>query len=144
MNAWILVANASRAAIYSSENVRMKDMVLVKEFEHPESREKGSDLVSDRPGHYQVGTSARSAYEKSDPKEIEASNFALELAQELQVGHNEHAYEQLIVVASPQFYGMLNGHMKFNCAEFVHIPKDYTKLKLQGLQEKVVEFTFGA
>jgi protein required for attachment to host cells len=45
---WILVANASQAKLYANTGPK-KGLKLVKDLKHPESREKASDLVSDRP-----------------------------------------------------------------------------------------------
>ena len=48
---WILVANASAAHLYANHGPK-KGLKKLKEFEHTASRDKGSDLASDRPGHY--------------------------------------------------------------------------------------------
>lgn len=137
MTAWILVANASEAHLYSSKNLRNKDLNLVKEIFHPESREKGIDLTSDRPGHYQTNHKTRSAYEKSHPKKDEAEAFARQLAELLKNSHNEHNFEQLVLIASPKFYGLLNKNIDFTLDNFTHIAKDYTKLTVKDLGEQL-------
>ena len=133
MNTWILVANASEAYLYSSENLRSNELELIEEFSHPESREKGLELTSDRPGHYQTNHNARSAYEKSHPKEDEAKLFAQQLSGRLKAGHNQHDYQQLILVMAPHFYGLVNKHLNVTVDNFTHIGKDYTKLTAQEL-----------
>lgn len=143
MSAWILVANASEAYLYGSDNIRTKDIQLLKELTHPESREKGRDLISDRPGHYQTDHMTRSAYEKSDPKEVEAEVFARNLATELKVGLDSHNYEQLVIIASPHFYGLINKHIGFSLDKFTHIPKDYTKLTERELLVQIKKQLFG-
>lgn len=127
MNTWILVASASEAYLYSSEDVYAGALQLVEKLKHPESREKGLELTSDRPGHYQTDHGARSAYEKSHPKEEATEVFAIQLARLLKDGNYNHDYEQLIVIMAPHFYGLLNKHMDFKVDKFIHIPKDYTK-----------------
>ena len=143
MKTWIMVANASEAYLYSSDNLRTKDIKLIKELLHPESREKGSDLVTDRPGHYQGSRMARGAYEKNPIHAIEAEVFAKELSEVLRNGLNQNKYEHLLVIAAPQFYGLINKHLDFVPAEFNHIPKDYTKLKAHDLLEQVRKSVFG-
>ena len=54
---WILVANASQATIYSRLN-HGNQLDVVKELRHDESRQKGSDLASDRSGSYQSQATA--------------------------------------------------------------------------------------
>ena len=58
---WILVANAAQAKLYANQGPN-KGVKLVSEYAHPESREKGSDLVSDRPGHYQGHGNGRGSF----------------------------------------------------------------------------------
>lgn len=137
MDTWILVANASEAYLYKSANLYTGDLQFVEELKHPESREKGINLTSDRPGHYQTDHKTRSAYEKSHPKEDEAESFARELAALLKTGHNNHDYEQLILVAAPHFYGLLNKYINFTIDKCTHINKDYTKLTEKELLTKL-------
>lgn len=132
---WILVANASEARLFSN-NGPGKGLSLIKSFEHPESRVKGVDLVSDRPGHYQSAGNGHGAYvQTSDPKENEADRFARELIGELDNGRTSNSCKKIALVSSPAFLGTLNGHMNSNLEKMVSctIEKDYTKEKEQDL-----------
>ncbi len=127
---WILVANASTATVYSNEGPN-KGLTRVKTLAHAESREKGSDLASDRPGHSQSHGNGHGAFVAAkSPKEVEAQRFALELARELNQGRTNHAYERLLLVASPHFMGLLNQQLDAHVRKLVavSIEKDYTKL----------------
>ena len=138
MKTWILVANASEACLYDSENLRTQALNLLKKFDHPESREKRLDLTADRAGHYSTNHKARGRFEdKSDPKKVEADNFARELAEALGAGNNNHDFDQLVLVTSSPFYGKLNKHIDFTLDNLNHIDKDYTKLKAEELLEKL-------
>jgi protein required for attachment to host cells len=139
MSTWMLVANASKADLYSFDNLCDDNLQLIKTFSHPESREKGSDLISDRPGHYQTDHSARSAYEKNDPKEIEAEKFAIELCKGLELDRTQNDYEKLIIVSSPRFYGLIQKHLSKHVPEVTHIPKDYTKCTIEELTKHIHE-----
>jgi protein required for attachment to host cells len=126
---WILVANASTARIYSNNGPK-KGLKLVKELNHPESRQKSSDLVSDRPGYMQgFGNGHGSRQPATTPKEIEVDKFALEIAKELDHGRTTNDFERLIVVASNPFIGTLNGHLSNHVRGMVSdsMEKDYTK-----------------
>lgn len=130
---WVLVANASEAKLYAAPFLG-KELSLIEEFSHPESRNKGSDLTSDKVGHYQSNSGVGSAHgafvEPTDPKQFEAVRFAHELANRLEKGRTSNLYAKLVVIAPPQFHGLLkkecNGHIQNLVMHYVD--KDYTKL----------------
>ena len=144
MPTWLLVGNASRARLFETQ-ARPKTLTLLKEYLHPPSREKGEDLASDRPGHFQAeaqgmeGTTHGAFNEPTSPKEFEHERFAIELAKELNEGRNQNKYSNLIVVASPHFHGLLNQHMNSHVAKMVstHLNKDYTDLDEAALIERL-------
>lgn len=135
MPTWLLVGNASRARLYETQ-ARPKTLTLLKEYLHPPSREKGDDLASDRPGHYQTevtgmeGTTHGAFNEPVSPKEFEHTRFAMELAKELNAGRTQNNFNNLMIVASPHFHGLLNQHMNTHVSKMVstHLNKDYTEL----------------
>jgi len=138
---WVLVTNGSQARLFETE-YQPNNLHLLKEFSHPDSREKGKDLASDRAGHYQgeiTGASHGAFIESIDPKSYEIERFAVSLANELDVGRNANSYNSLIIVSSPHFHGLLNKHMNQHVASLVdkHIEKDYTALKEAELLDKI-------
>jgi hypothetical protein len=142
MSALILVANASEACLYTCKNLRTQPLSLVDELIHPESRQKGVDLISDRPGHYAVGSKARSAYEKSNPKEVEAERFICELASKFHDMVGAKKPDKAIVVMPAHLYGLFGKHFHGGAAELVHICKDYTKCKEDELLEHIRQHIF--
>jgi len=139
MTICILVTNASEAHVYETKNIRSKDLNKIKTLVHPESREKGLDLVSDRPGHYQTNHSARSSYEKNNPKETQAEYFAIQLCDELNLNRMHNTYEKLILIAPPKFYGRMQKHLDKHVTELIHIPKDYTKCKADEIAQHIYD-----
>jgi protein required for attachment to host cells len=128
-NTWILVANSSTANIYVNSGPN-KGLQLIKEFSHPESREKASELASDRPGHNQGhGGGHGSFVPATDPKHNEAEHFAKLLAHELEQGRATNNFSRLILVASPPFIGLLNSELEEHVRNLVTetIEKDYTR-----------------
>jgi protein required for attachment to host cells len=126
---WILVANASTARIYSNSGPK-KGLKLVKELNHPESRQKASELVSDRAGHMQsVGNGHGSRQPATDPKQSEADRFALEIANELEHGRTGNSYERLVMVVSSPFIGTINSRLTDHVRNKVSdtVEKDYTR-----------------
>jgi protein required for attachment to host cells len=126
---WILVANASAAYLYANYGPK-KGLQKLKEFRHEASREKGQDLVSDRPGHNKSHGNGCGAYvPATDPKQHEARNFACRLARELEQGRITNSYQRLILVVSAPFIGLVNGNLGRNVRNLVSdtLEKDYTK-----------------
>ena len=72
---------------------------MIKQFSHPESRDKGLDLASDRAGHFN-GESSKAVHgsfnEATLPKHYEVARFAKILSDELDVARNENKYKNLI------------------------------------------------
>lgn len=142
-NTWILVANGSEARLFESE-FRPKSLTLLQEIKHPESREKGAELASDKSGHYQGdaangGSTQGSFSEPTDPKEYEMERFAAELVKELEAGRTANSYQHLIVASSPKFHGLLNKHMNGHISKLIekHINKDFTSLKEKELLSRL-------
>jgi len=126
---WILVSNASAGRIFKNTGPN-KGLEIVREFKHPQSREKNSDLVSDRPGHNPgAGNGHGSFVPATTPKEHEADVFALELARELDAGRVENRYSRLVLVASPAFMGQLKGRLNDSVRGLISdsLEKDYTR-----------------
>ena len=136
---WILVANASLAKLYANMGPN-KGLTLVKEMIHPESRQKNSDLVTDRAGSMPgVGNGSGSKIPQTTPKEHEAKVFAQEIAQELYRGRANNAFARAIVCAPPAFMGMLNGVLDSPTAQLItdRFEKDYTKTSEPVLRERL-------
>jgi protein required for attachment to host cells len=140
-NNWVLVANASEARLFSAEKIG-DTMHCLKEFSHPESREKGSNLASDRPGHNQSkGAGHGSMVEQTNPKDYEAERFAGELAEELEKGRTTNAFRHLILVATPRFYGLLNTRLSDQAKAMIkgNIQKDFTDCHERDLPARLKE-----
>jgi protein required for attachment to host cells len=148
---WILVCDASRARLLL-ERRRGRDISLVESFEHADSRAHVRDLMADAQGRKPVGPvpAARVAGQggahgrpgaepDTDAKEVEAQKFARELAEVLDKGRSDHAYERLIIAAPPRFLGMLRGALDAQVAKLVEttIDKDFAGFDLPELIERL-------
>jgi protein required for attachment to host cells len=127
---WILVANASLAFLYESRG-RAAGIKLIRTFEHPSSRAKGADLISDRPGHATTSGRGdrRTAMEpNTNPRRHEQERFAHELARELDVAHAKRRYDKLVLTASAAFLGMVKSQLPKDVERsIIHSQnKDYT------------------
>ena len=76
----VVTANSNACRIYRY-NKHPAQLTLLSEINHPDSKLKTGDLISDRPGHYQAGgTAGRGAYSPHmEAKEVEIDNFSEKL-----------------------------------------------------------------
>lgn len=138
---WVLVANASRARLFSADPSRKdKEWKLVSELQHPESRAAGHELLADRPGTArQSGMGGAGLAPHNDPKEVEAKKFAHELSKTLSKAVDEHAFEKIVLVAPPHFLGLLRAELEHKVEKRVGAShgKDYHELNVRELAERI-------
>jgi len=132
----VLVGNASEAKLFESQNIG-RELNLLEQFSHPESRDKREDLKTDKAGHYQSqnGLGHGSFIEPTEPKDNEMEKFARELAHILDSGRTGNKFERLIVIMPPHVHGMLKKEFNDHVRNMVihHIEKDYTKMEVPEL-----------
>ena len=140
---WLLIADASRARIYSLHKACLfqaadhsKKFELIGEYTHQDSRKKSGELTSDKMGTFSSGTVA----EASSPKFNAAKQFAHELLTHLEQGRIEKNFRDLIIIAPPNFMGLLHKHMPHEIQKLVSqtIEKDYTQENEHELLQKLL------
>ena len=140
---WLLVCDASRAHLL--EEKEENQFSHLESFEHAESRAKVRDLMADQNGRKPDGKVGGSSGHRpgaapdTDPKEVEAQKFARELAQRLEKGLDDHAYDALILAAPPHFLGLLRGELGDQVSKRVEasIDKDYVSLETRELGKRI-------
>lgn len=138
---WILVANASKARIFTVNKPkflsRKEHLKAVHELIHPSSRKKDTEITSDKLGRYKEG----SFVEPTDPKKYEAESFAREIVSILEAGRVANHYDELILVVPAQFRGMMNKHLHVPLEQTIIkiIEKDYTKDSDKDLEEHLIK-----
>ncbi len=140
---WILISDASRARLFAITG-KGRPWTLVQELNHPESRLKGLDLVSDTPGRIPQSKGVRSRpgmAPTTEPKEVEAEHFADQLATVLEDGHGRNAYARLVLVAPPHFLGLLRKGVSVQVGKLITttIGKDFTQLKEHELPARLAD-----
>ena len=126
MTAWVLVADSSRATLFSADKA-MSPLKQISSFSHPESRAKTQDLISDRHGSY--GAPMRFMDDAVEPKRQEAMNFAKEITEHLKDARHKGLFDRLYIAASPSFLGLLRSKIDSSTAHMVagEISKDLTQ-----------------
>jgi protein required for attachment to host cells len=141
MKQYILVANAARARVFAVSD-GAKAWALEKEFDHPSSRAKRSDLLTDAAGRVRqsFGHGSRPAMAPdTDPKEVEALDFAHELAEHLESGLSHNRFDRVTLVAPPHFLGLLRQTVSEQVRKRINaaFDKDYTTLPARDLPEHI-------
>ena len=153
---WILVCDASRAHFYR-EDAKGRYTPL-ESLDHVDSRARRQDLMADAPGRKPNGNPGGvsggggpgangggtymgrpGAAPDTDPKEVEAQKFARELAGRLEQALNQHDYDALVLVAPPQFLGLLKSTVSTQVAKHVvdTVDKDLSWLEAPQLKERL-------
>ena len=135
---WVLVCNASRGRLFRDGGDGR--LVELGRYDHPDARAHVRDLVTDDQGRKPVGgtvatrpaaTGRPGVEPDTDPKWVEAEKFARELAAALERGLYDHAYDGVVLVAPPQFLGLLRDTVTGQVAKRLEasIGKDYTGIE---------------
>lgn len=130
---WIILANGNMYRIYNYEESH-RELTLLKEMQHPESKEKISDLMTDKPGHYKTREGSRGSFSPhSDPHENEIDAFLQTLAKEIETGRVTNQYNDIILIAPSHINGMLSKHINKHTKVSGQILKDYTNFTQKEL-----------
>ncbi len=137
MKNWIMIADAARASIFVP-HVIGKELETVREFSHPQSRARNSDLLTDRSSQVQHARSAQFApamTAPTEPKMLEAGEFARILAQELKHASDRHEFDRFALVAPPHFLGLLREALDDEVTGklVASVPADLTRIERHQL-----------
>lgn len=149
MNAtWIVSANASRARFFSQMNPTepleeindmVNDGVRLRMLDTTESDKRGPTAATSSV-HNVGGETPNKLYEPpQSPKKHEAELFARDIADYLLKSYQQGRFEQLSLVVSPQFLGMLRKLLDPQLGSVVklEIDKDYTQSSPDQLLEQI-------
>jgi protein required for attachment to host cells len=144
---WIVVANAARARLCEFDP-RDASLSELADFTHPASRQKGSDLATDRPGRAQKGEAGlRTSFEPhTELHHKERQQFAHQLAQHLDLAVADGRCPKIALVASNPFLGELKAQLGGPAAKAVvaTAATDLTHCALPELAQRVRALLEGA
>lgn len=117
---WVIAAESSRARVFSAEN-RVSPLHEIEDFAHVEGRSRDQDLVSDKSGRGFDGTlEGRHGMEKqADAKHHEAVSFAKRIAERCELARAKGEFEQLVLIAAPEFLGILRQQLSTHTLRLV-------------------------
>jgi protein required for attachment to host cells len=136
---WILIANATRAGCYRRDDA--SSLTPLHTFEHAESRSKGIELQSDRPGREDTKAGiASSPYQpRIGPKRKERDRFARELAHFVNEAVAGQRCEAWLLVAPNPFASSIRSHLTPEASRRLAgcIGKDLTALEGRQLSDRI-------
>lgn len=135
MKALIVVADAARARLFKTEE-KITDISELDELGHPESRLRDRELGSGTP--VQSANQKGSLQPRTFPKDYEEQTFAKELGKHIKSLHNDLHFEELILIASPRFLGMLRNELDSTLDKLVS--KSINKELLQADVDSIIEY----
>ena len=128
---WILIADGTQARVLE-HNGPGKGLQAVDDLMFEQTPLKASEIMADRPGRsFSSVGHGRSAIEpSSDPVAVRERRFVENVAEELERKRQQHAFDQLIVVAAPTALGDLRPAFSKGLRDSIvaELPKDLTKL----------------
>jgi protein required for attachment to host cells len=111
MPTWILVADNSRARIFTAEKAA-GPITEISTLTFPEGRLHEGDLTTDKPGRGQApGAGAHGVNGGDGAKQENAERFASLLCEDLEAARNQGRFSKLYVVAAPALLGLLRKHL---------------------------------
>ena len=141
MQTYIVVADASRARLFTREGKRLVEQ---DELLHPEGRLHEGDLITDREAdvHESTATATRSTHDPDKAKKREAEMFAKRLADRLYHERVENKLGKLILVAPPYFLGLLRDKLDQPTNRLVthSLDKDFARSRVEEIAAAVAEW----
>lgn len=136
MNALIVVADAVRARIFRTKK-GLKNLEEQEDVVHMESRRRNQELNTDSAGR--TGDQHSTSDPQTSAKEHEEHSFARQLGRHLKELYNNDKFEELILIASPRFLGMLREELSapVNKLETRSFAKELTHLNPGELAEYI-------
>lgn len=109
---WIVVADNSRARIFTTEN-SSTPLQEIEDMTHTEGRMHDREITQDLPGKIKNpgGVSGHAFEQPTDPKKYEAGQFAHRIVHYLQEAHNANRMSRLLIIAEPSMLGLLRKTM---------------------------------
>ena len=137
MSTWIIVADSARARIFSMDDVR-SPLQEITDMLHPASRLREQNIGTDKPGRTFDSRHAKEG--DVNIKKQEAINFSKEIAAYLDLECNKHQFEKLVLIAPPEFLGLLRKDLSNPTKQRItrEIGKDLTQRDATHIRQEVM------
>ncbi len=125
MTTWLLVADSSRGRIFQAKSPS-GELNEITTLAHPEGRLHEQELTSDLPGRTfdRHGLGRHVMEDRMSAKEQDTLKFAVRIAEYLDGMRTEGKFERLIIVAPPDFLGVLSAKLSDPLRKLVSMRMD--------------------
>lgn len=141
---WVVVADKCQANIYHM--LKYPKLEKINRLEHLESGLHNQDLISSKPGHngQRAGVAGYSYQPETEPKQLEASKFATELAHYLSTAEQKGEFHRLYIFADPSFLGFLRPHISKGTQKTIvaEVPKELTSHDITSIEKHISSLQF--
>jgi protein required for attachment to host cells len=136
---WIVVASKARARIFSNGTIKSMPLTELYDLVDPESRLHRRDTMTDRPGrsHDRFGGGRHAVEQRNSIKWHGSKRFATRICAHLEQGYRRHEFQQLVLIASGEFLGLLRREMSPELKLCIQreIPKNVSTLPVHLVPE---------
>ncbi len=126
MNTWVVVADATRARFFATDNAR-GPLRELETMVHPEGRMHIQDLTSDLPGRASdgMGQGGRHGLDGGNGlRQHETQSFARSIATRLSAARRDGALHQLLIASAPALLGAVRAALDPDTARCVVFESD--------------------
>jgi protein required for attachment to host cells len=122
---WILGAERGRAVIFKSLWPNLEEWEEVCALLNSEGSARPDEVLTDRPGRFAGPGSVRQSGEpQTDLPHRAAKDFAVRIADKLELGRTRNEFGRLILVAPPMMLGAIREHISAPLAKTVVLEVD--------------------
>lgn len=135
---WVVVADESNARLFSSDKIRV-ELNEIEALINPNARLYKRELDAAPPGRsFDSGGPGRHAIEpRNNTREERARRFARDVADQLEAGLRNGRYQRLIMIAPPDFLGLLRRQLPDDVLSRVEL--DLTKDLVREKSEVILK-----
>jgi protein required for attachment to host cells len=134
---WIVVAESSRARIYSVES-RTSPLKEIDDIVNMSSLQDMSANGQDQEGNGQGGRHALEP--RIEPKKLETVHFAHDVSERLETARRVGDYNDLVIISSPGFLGMLKQNL--GTVTQKHISQTINKNLIHKSEAEIRDYVF--
>lgn len=142
MPTWILVADNSRARIFTAEKAA-GPLTEVSSMTFPEGRLHEGDLITDKGGRSQTpGAGAHAVNGEDAHKQENADRFANLICDDLETARKEGRFRKLYIIASPSLLGLLRKHQSSSLRQMIagELDKNLTTQAPETIRKQLPDF----
>lgn len=133
---WVVVADASRARILGNTEDRYQ-LSELEDFLNPDGRLHERELTSDLPGRRRGASGTHAVEEGSTKKVASANGLADQIADYLDKGRTDGAFQRLYLIAAPQFLGRLRDKLNEPTRRMIvdTVDKEFTRSSVADIRK---------